>query len=76
MLFNVRVVPKSSRKLVKVEGERLKVYLTRPAQDGLANEQLVGLLSEHLKVKKYRIEIIKGLKSKDKIVRVDEGKAW
>jgi uncharacterized protein (TIGR00251 family) len=75
MLFNVRVVPKSSRKLVKVEKERLKVYLTRPAQDGLANEQLIELLSEHLKVRKYRIEIIKGLKSKDKMVKVDEGQS-
>jgi len=74
MLLNVRVVPKSSRKLVKVEGERLKVYLTRPAQDGLANEQLVELLSDHLKVKKYKIEIIKGLKSKDKTVRINESK--
>ncbi|MCX5709911.1 MAG: DUF167 domain-containing protein [Candidatus Omnitrophica bacterium] len=74
MLLNIRVVPKSSRKLVKVEGERIKVYLTRPAQDGLANEQLIELLSEHFKVKKYQIEIIKGKKTKDKTIKIDEGK--
>ncbi|MCX5711057.1 MAG: DUF167 domain-containing protein [Candidatus Omnitrophica bacterium] len=74
MLLNVRVVPKSSRKLVKEEGERLKVYLTRSAQDGLANEQLIELLARHLKVKKYQIEIVKGLKSKNKTVKVDESK--
>jgi len=72
MLLNIRVVPKSSRKLVKTGGDRIKVYLTRPAQDGLANEQLIELLSEHLKVKKYQIEIIRGSKSKNKTVKVDE----
>jgi uncharacterized protein len=72
MILRVRVAPKASRNLVKKEKDRLKVYLTKPAQDGLANAQLIDLLAEHLKVKKYRINIVKGDKSRDKLIEVDD----
>jgi uncharacterized protein YggU (UPF0235/DUF167 family) len=70
MTFNIRVLPKASRCLVKVIPEGFKVYLTRPAQDGLANEQLIDLMSRHLHVKKYQIRIIKGLGSRSKVIEV------
>ena len=35
MTFSLRVIPKASRNLVKVEGNLLKVYLTKPAREGL-----------------------------------------
>lgn len=70
MLLKVRAVPRASRNLVK-EGEGLlKVYLTAPAQDGLANKKLIELLSDYLQVKKSRIEIVKGQKCRDKLVEV------
>jgi len=71
MIFNVRVIPKASRNSVIKEKEGLKVYLSKPAQDGLANTQLVGLLSEYLRVRKYQIRIIKGHKTRSKVVEVD-----
>jgi uncharacterized protein (TIGR00251 family) len=71
MILNVRVAPKASRNLVKQEDNRLKVYLTKPNQDGLANKQLIELLSEHLEVEKYRIKIIRGQKSRDKVIQVE-----
>lgn len=71
MILNIRVIPKSSRSLVKKENGYLKVYLTRPAQDGLANLQLVDLLSEYLKIKRCQIKIIKGEKSRDKVVEIN-----
>ncbi|MCX5695754.1 MAG: DUF167 domain-containing protein [Candidatus Omnitrophica bacterium] len=70
MAFTVRVVPKASRNLVKEEGKGFKVYLTKPAQEGLANSQLISLLAEHLKIKKYQIKIIKGDKSRNKLVEI------
>ncbi len=70
MIFSVRVIPKASRNLVKEEANGFKVYLTKPAQEGRANEQLVGILSEHLKIKKYQIKIIKGDKSRNKLVEI------
>lgn len=72
MILSIRVSPKASRNLVKREPGGLKVYLTKPALDGLANEQLIDVLSGYLKVKKYQIRITKGLKSRDKVVEVNE----
>lgn len=71
MILNVRVSPKASRNLVKEEGGVLKVYLTKPAEDGLANEQLIQIVAEHLKVKKYQVRIVNGLKSRNKTIEID-----
>lgn len=70
MILNVRVQPGSSRNLVKEENGVIKVYLTKPAQEGLANKQLIELLAGHFKAKKYRIKIVKGENSRDKLVEV------
>jgi len=72
MTFKLRVVPKASRNLIKQEAGALKVYLTKPAADGLANEQLIKMLAEYLKVKKYNLKIIQGSKSRDKVVELNE----
>ena len=72
MILNVRVSPKASRNLVKKEGDVYKVYLTKPAQDGLANEQLVDLLADYLKAKKYQLKITKGFKGRDKLIEFSE----
>ncbi|MDD5432337.1 MAG: DUF167 domain-containing protein [Candidatus Omnitrophica bacterium] len=71
MIISVRVIPRASRNLVKEEGDKLKVYLTKPAQEGLANHKLIELLSEHFKIKKYNIKIIKGLTSREKLVEIN-----
>lgn len=71
MIIFVRVHPKASKIQVIKESGGFKVYLTKPAIDGLANEQLIELLSSYLKVKQYQIKIIKGLKSRNKIVEIN-----
>jgi hypothetical protein len=71
MIFNIRVSPRASRNRVEQIGNILKVYLTKPAADGLANSQLIELLSEHFKIKKYQIKIKSGVKSRNKLVEID-----
>jgi len=71
VILNIRVYPKASRNLIKKENNCFKVYLTQPAHDGFANKQLIELLSGHLKVRKYQIKIIKGEKSRNKVVEID-----
>lgn len=71
MIMNIRVIPKSSKAFIKKENDLLKVYLTKPALGGLVNKQLIELLAEYLNIKKYQIRIVKGGKSKDKIVAID-----
>lgn len=69
--IDIRVIPKASRNLIKEEEGYLKVYLTKPASGGLANAQLIELLADHLKVKKYQLTIIKGHKHHQKTIAVN-----
>ncbi len=72
MILNVRVSPRSSSNRVEKEGDKLKVHLTKPACDGEANRQLIDLLSGYLGLKRYRIRIKSGERSRDKLVEIDE----
>jgi hypothetical protein len=72
MKVNVRVIPKSSQKMVQSELDgSLKVKLTAAPEKGKANKQLVEVLAEHYQVSKSKIRILKGTASKNKIVDVD-----
>lgn len=71
MIFNIRVCPRASRNYVDQDGKNLKVHLTKPACEGLANNQLIDLLSKHFKIKKYQIRIKSGERSRDKLVEID-----
>ncbi len=70
MIVNVRVIPKASRVSVTPEGAGLKVRLTKPARDGLANAQLIEALAEYYGVKKYRVWIRTGEAARNKIVEI------
>jgi hypothetical protein len=50
----------------------LKVYLTAVPVNGKANRDLIKLLSEKLDVNKSKISIIRGEKSSEKIIEVDD----
>ena len=54
-------------------GERLKVRLAAPAQEGRANEALVEFLAEHYGVPKRCVSIMSGLRSRSKRVEIDRG---
>lgn len=50
----------------------LKIYLTSVPVQGKANKELVKLLSKELGIGKSRISIIKGEKSKEKIIEIND----
>ena len=64
--------PGAKKNLVKEEKESLKVFVTARPVDGKANQAVVEILAEHFGVKKSRIEIIKGLKSRNKTISITE----
>ena len=70
MKLKIRVIPKAKQNKVTKEKERLKVYLTSPPIEGRANKALIEVLADHYNVKKRQIKIIKGLKSRDKVVEI------
>ncbi len=68
MEIEVKVIPAARRNAIRQEGGCYKIYLTAPAVDGKANEALIRFLAEHYQVRKNQIEIIKGLKSRHKVI--------
>jgi uncharacterized protein len=69
--IKIKVQPKSSRNYIeKIDEGEYKAYLRSAPVDGRANEELIKLLAKELKVKKYQVEIIKGFRSKDKVVKI------
>ena len=72
MQINVKVIAGARKNLVKRMPEGMVVYLTAPAVDGKANKALIGALAEEFDVAKSRIEIIKGLKSRHKTIKINK----
>ena len=70
--IKIKVLPRSSQNKIvgKMVDGIIKVKLTAPPVDGEANKKLIELLSKEWKTSKSNIKIIKGLKSKNKIVKI------
>jgi uncharacterized protein (TIGR00251 family) len=70
-ILKVKVVPRSSvNGIAGLEGETLKVRVTSAPVDGLANQDMIRLLSRGLGVRKDRIEILSGHRSRLKTIRI------
>lgn len=71
MIINIRVYPHSGfEKIEEVNENDYKVYLKKPAEDNKANIELLKLLKKHFKTP---VRIIKGLKSRNKIIELKNG---
>jgi len=70
MIIQVRVSPRASRAMVQETAAGYKVYCTRPAVDGQANAQVIELVADFFKVKKYRVRIVRGVSSRTKSVEI------
>jgi uncharacterized protein (TIGR00251 family) len=70
MILEVKVVPGAKKNLFKEEARGVKVHLTAPPVDGKANEALIDFLAEYYDIRTSRIEIIKGLKSRNKVINI------
>lgn len=69
MKIKIKVHANSSReKIVKLENENYEVWLKTKALENKANLELVKILKKYFK---KEIKIIRGLKSKNKVVEID-----
>jgi uncharacterized protein (TIGR00251 family) len=67
--LSIKVLPRSSvNEIMGFEGDVLRVKVTAAPVDGSANQNLIQLLSKHLKVGKESIRIMSGQKSRSKVV--------
>lgn len=70
-ILNVRVISNAKKDEVIQEADGLRVRVTAPPLEGRANKALIEVLAEFYRVKKGAVKILKGEKSKNKIVGVD-----
>lgn len=71
--IEVRVVPGSSqKKVLRLEPRRFKVYLHEKAVEGEANEALRVILGDYFKVPKSAVRLLRGERSKNKVVEINE----
>ena len=73
MRFSVRLQPRASRnEIAGLQGSSLKIRVTAPPVDGLANEALIDFLSDSLGVSRRNVCIVTGQSSRTKIVEISE----
>jgi uncharacterized protein len=71
LLLSVKVQPRASKNQIgPVKGGELKIYITAPPVDLAANEALIRLLADTLDCGRHQIEIVRGHKSRHKIVKL------
>ena len=68
--LDVHTHPNARSNRLELKGNTLHVYVTAPAQEGKANQAVIALLAEHLRVAKSRVIIIRGHASRLKRIEV------
>ncbi len=71
MKIIVKVIPGAKKNEFKQEEDLVKIYLKAPALEGKANVALIKFLADYFEVRSSSIEILKGLKSRHKIVSIE-----
>ena len=71
--FSVRLQPRASKnEITGLQGSSLRVRVTAPPVDGMANQALIDLLSETLQVPRRDVRIVSGVTSRTKVVEIRE----
>src|SRR6266480_6476483 len=71
--LRVHLVPNAKvDKVVGEHGGAMKIKLRAPAVEGKANAALISFLAERLKVPARTIVLVRGQKSRDKLIRIDD----
>jgi uncharacterized protein len=69
--LSVKLQPRASANLIdRPLGAELRIKVTAPPVDAAANEALVELLADHLDCARGRVELIRGHKSRHKVVKL------
>jgi uncharacterized protein YggU (UPF0235/DUF167 family) len=71
LLAPVRVLPRSSRNEIRLEFEGLRASLTAAPVEGAANDALVALLAEKLRLPKRQIQVARGATSRQKVMAIE-----
>lgn len=73
MRFSVRLQPRASKnEIAGLQGRALKVRVTAPPVDGLANDALIEFLSRALNTSRRNVCIVSGHTSRTKLIEISE----
>ncbi|MFN6924703.1 MAG: DUF167 domain-containing protein [Tabrizicola sp.] len=70
--FAVRVTPGARRAALELAEGVIRISVTAPPEDGRATEAARAALAEALGVARTRLTVIRGIKSRDKLFRLDQ----
>ena len=69
--IKVKVLPRGAKdQILGMDQGEIKIKLTAPPVEGKANEALKRFLAKKLGLKKKSIEIVKGIRSRTKIIEI------
>jgi len=72
MFLKIKVIPKSSlNQVIKEADGSYKIKITTAPEQGRANKKVIELLAKELKVAPSSLEIVQGLTSRNKLVRIN-----
>jgi len=73
MRISIRITPNASKDEIsgREEDGRLKIKIQSPPVDGAANRRLIEFLAKSVGVSKSKVRIIRGDKSRNKIIEID-----
>lgn len=70
LLAPARVFPRSNRNEVTIEADGLRVRLTAPPVEGAANEALIALMAERLRLPKRSVRVARGAAGRQKLLEI------
>lgn len=68
--IEVKVIPNSKSQSLILDSKLLIIRIKSPPSKGKANKEIISLVSKKLNVKKSSVEIIRGEKSKKKLLKI------
>ena len=72
MIKRVKVIPNAKEEKIYQENGIYKIKIKEPAIEGKANLALIKFLAKEFKTKKRNIKILKGKKTRNKIIEINE----
>ena len=77
LVIEVKVIPSSGRqKFLLDKSGRLKCFLKSPPEKGKANEELIKLICQKLRLIKDKVTILIGARARQKKIKIDDDVTW
>ncbi|HBY57060.1 MAG TPA: YggU family protein [Candidatus Atribacteria bacterium] len=72
IIIKLKIIPNSSKdKIIGIHNSALKIAIAAPPVEGKANKKCISFLAKYFDIAKSKIEIISGINSKNKLIRIN-----